>query len=351
MQNSTRNSGTMQTPDTMQNPGTEPAGDTVQARDTTPDAEAALSAAPDDVRRPRIGIPVRLSSSADPDPRVAKANSLFGCIVSLIRDVGGEPVLLTPESLEGLPAGGLNSAPSGGISDGGPSDGGKVPDAPEALDGVVLPGGGDVDPRLYGEAPGPSLYDVNAEQDRLDIAVARRALDAGTPVLGICRGHQLLNVLYGGTLVQDMTPGTVPHRQIPAAANRPWVWHEVTITPGSKVAKMYAAVENPEAGGTGSGGTAPRTTADAAAGKAADAAAAGDAAAVEVKIASGHHQAVDRVAPGLLVTAVADDGTVEALEDPERWVASVQWHPEALELTEEQRLAPFRVFVEACRTR
>jgi putative glutamine amidotransferase len=65
---------------------------------------------PGGVRRPRIGIPVRLSSPAeDPDPRVAKANSLFGCIVSLIRDVGGEPVLLTPESLEG----GLNGAPGG----------------------------------------------------------------------------------------------------------------------------------------------------------------------------------------------------------------------------------------------
>jgi putative glutamine amidotransferase len=218
-----------------------------------------------------------------------------------------------------------------------------VPDAPEALDGVVLPGGGDVDPRLYGEEPGPSLYDVNTEQDRLDIAVARRALDAGMPVLGICRGHQLLNVLYGGTLVQDMTPGTVPHRQIPAAANRPWVWHEVTITPGSKVAKMYAAVQNPDAGGTESAGAGEAPGDEAAA-------APDPAAPVKVKIASGHHQAVDRVAPGLLVTAVADDGTVEALEDPDRWVASVQWHPEALELTEEQRLAPFRVFVEACRT-
>ena len=287
-------------------------------------------------RRPRIGIPVRLSSSADPDPRVAKANGLFDCIVSLLREAGGEPVLLTPESMEER----LNGAARNGAADGGTTDGEKAADAPGAIDGVVLPGGGDLDPRLYGEEPGPTLYDVNAEQDRLDIAVAQRALDEGTPVLGICRGHQLLNVLYGGTLIQDMTPGTVPHRQVPAAANRPWVWHEVTITPGSKVAKMYAAAGNSGAGGTAS----------AKAGEAAGHAAVGDTASVEVKIASGHHQAVGRVAPGLLVTAVADDGTVEALEDPERWVASVQWHPEARELTEEQRLAPFRVFVEACRT-
>ena len=75
------------------------------------------------------------------------------------------------------------------------------------------------------------------------------------------------------------------------------------------------------------------------------------AAGVTVKIASGHHQAVARVADGLVVTAVAEDGTVEALEDPERWVASVQWHPEALELPAEERLAPFRAFVEVCRRR
>ena len=72
---------------------------------------------------------------------------------------------------------------------------------------------------------------------------------------------------------------------------------------------------------------------------------------MSVKIASGHHQAVARVAGGLRVTAVAEDGTVEALEDPERWVASVQWHPEALELPAGERLAPFRAFVEVCRTR
>ena len=67
-----------------------------------------------------------------------------------------------------------------------------------------------------------------------------------------------------------------------------------------------------------------------------------------VTIASGHHQAVARVADGLMVTAVASDGTVEALEDPVRWVASVQWHPEVRELPAEQRVAPFRAFVAAC---
>src|SRR6478672_3641812 len=238
--------------------------------------------------RPRIGLPVRLSSSADSDPRVGEANGLFDYIVDLLRDGGADPVLLT--SAEGL----------------------------AGLDGVVLPGGGDLDPRLYGEEPGVACYDVNPEQDALDLAVARQAIDAGLPVLGICRGHQLLNVLYGGTLIQDMAAGAVAHREpAPVHGAGPWAWHEVAVQAGSKVAALY---------GGGSG-------------------------AVTVKIASGHHQAVARVAGALRVTAVAEDGTVEALEDPERWVASVQWHPEALELPAGERLAPFRAFIEVCRTR
>ena len=247
--------------------------------------------------RPRIGIPVRLSSSADPDPRVAKANGLFDDIVDLVRGGGGEPVLLTPE-----------------LVDDGLFDGGRRAGAPGAIDGVVLPGGGD--------EPGDTLYDVNPEQDRLDIAVARGTIDAGLPLLGICRGHQLLNVVYGGTLTQDMAPGTVAHRNKPPGGGR-WAWHEVAITPGSRVARLYGAATNP---------------------------ALWSADALGVKIASGHHQAVAQVAPGLVVTAVAEDGTVEALEDPKRWVVSVQWHPEVLELSEAQRQAPFRAFVEACRS-
>ncbi|MET1020650.1 MAG: gamma-glutamyl-gamma-aminobutyrate hydrolase family protein [Arthrobacter sp.] len=254
--------------------------------------------------RPRIGIPVRLTGSTDPDPRVAEANELFDYIVDLVRDGGGEPVLLT------------------------------APEEPlEALDGVVLPGGGDLDPRRYGELPGDACFDVSQSQDELDLAVARRSIDAGMPVLGICRGHQLLNVLYGGSLIQDMDPGAVAHRKAaPGHGAGPWAWHEVGISAGSKVAGLY--------GRTASGPAVSGITGDGAA-----------AAAVTVKIASGHHQAVGRVASGLVVTAVADDGTVEALEDPERWVASAQWHPEAVELPAEERLAPFRAFVKVCRDR
>lgn len=248
-----------------------------------------------EVVRPRIGVPVRLSSSDTPDSRVGEANRLFTCIVDLLREAGAQPVLLTPVSADSA---------------------GRLAVEMQTLDGVVLPGGGDINPRLYGQDPDGSLYDVNPEQDHLDMDVARATIDAGLPLLGICRGHQLLNVLYGGTLIQDMAPSAVNHSSLdpddPEAGE--WAWHDVVLTPGSKTAGLY---------GSPDGST--------------------------VKIASGHHQAVSRVGEGLLVTAIADDRTVEALEDPSRWVVSVQWHPEAAQLSDAGRLLPFKEFVDVCR--
>lgn len=244
--------------------------------------------------RPRIGIPVRLSSSDGTDARVGEANELFDSIVELLRDAGAEPVLLDASFTD---------------------EPGRLSTELRSLNGVLLPGGGDLDPRLYGEEAIEACYDVNPDQDRLDLAVARESLDAGLPTLGICRGHQLLNVVYGGTLIQDMHRSSVEHNGlIPAEGElSAWAWHDVELSPGSKVAGLYGGPGKP------------------------------------LRIASGHHQAVSRVGDGLVVTAVAEDGTVEALEDPQRWVASVQWHPEASQLPDKERLAPFKAFVEVCR--
>lgn len=259
---------------------------------------------------PRIGIPVRLSNPTGADPRVGKANELFEQIVDYLRQAGADPVLLDPAY--GDPAASVRE-----------------------LDGVLLPGGGDLDPGLYGEEPGPALYDVNNAQDELDSSVAKAGIAAGIPVLGICRGHQLLNVLYGGTLIQDMHPSAVAHRVDPGGpesqaedswSEHSWAWHDVGLTAGSRLAGLYSgSADSPGSPGS-PGSPAPK-----------------------VRIASGHHQAVARVGEGLAVTAVADDGTIEGLEDPSRWVVSMQWHPEAAPVPEAERIVPFRAFVEVCR--
>lgn len=257
--------------------------------------------------RPRIGIPVRLSSPDGNDVRVGKAHRLFAHIVDLVRDAGAEPVPLK-----------------------GPADVGLLTDELAKFDGVLLPGGGDVDPRLYGQTPVETCYDVNPEQDALDLAVVRAALANDLPVLGVCRGHQLINVAYGGTLVQDMPPTSVAHRKPAPASNDPaaveyqaggpssWAWHPVDLAQGSRIAGLYA-----------DGSKGPRS----------------------LTVASAHHQAVDDIGPGLTVTGVAPDGTVEALEDPDRWLVTMQWHPEAALVPEEERREPFAAFVRVCRDR
>ncbi|MEU8540310.1 gamma-glutamyl-gamma-aminobutyrate hydrolase family protein [Streptomyces sp. NPDC048717] len=245
---------------------------------------------------PRIGIPVRLSDADAPgaDQRVIEANRIFDDVVELIRAAGAEPVLLRPES-EGVP---LDAQVAG-------------------CRGFVVPGGGDVDPTLYGaDSDHPALYDVNPAQDRLDIAVIRHALENRLPMLGICRGMQLLNILRGGSLHLDLPKTSVAHDPV---GGEEWAVHEVALAAGSTVAGVFGADRIP--------------------------------------VSSGHHQAVDRVGEGLVVSARADDGTVEAIEvDPDAesaattaWSVGVQWHPEAFVPSAELRLPLFRALLEQVR--
>lgn len=163
-----------------------------------------------------------------------------------------------------------------------------APDALDVVDAVIFAGGPDLDPAHYGAEPGPHDDPPRTERDAADLAALHRALERRIPVLGVCRGHQVLNVALGGTLHQHL-PDVVGHlrHSIEPATYGPV---QVEPEPGSRV---------------------------------------GDALGGSVQVWCHHHQAVDRLGEGLRVTARADDGTVEAVElAGHPFVVGVQWHPE-----------------------
>ncbi|MCC9595252.1 MULTISPECIES: gamma-glutamyl-gamma-aminobutyrate hydrolase family protein [Rubrivivax] len=163
----------------------------------------------------------------------------------------------------------------------------------DALDGLVLQGGNDVAPETYGQTPLHPDWHGDRVRDLYEIELVDAFVTAGKPVFGICRGMQLLNVMYGGTLVQDIPtqrPAARAHRD---SSNYERHFHDVEIVPGTRLAQLY-------------GGLARAT------------------------VNSIHHQAVERLAPGFAVEArCPDDGTIEAVrhEGP-AWISAVQWHPE-----------------------
>ncbi|MDE0546357.1 gamma-glutamyl-gamma-aminobutyrate hydrolase family protein [Microbacterium sp. C7(2022)] len=154
--------------------------------------------------------------------------------------------------------------------------------------GVIVLGGADVDPALYGQAPDGAWMDsADASADAFEAELMREAIDRGTPVLAICRGMQLLNVTLGGTLVQHLGDGM--HRD--ANPEVDMVTHPVEVLPGTRVAAALGAGEHP--------------------------------------VRSAHHQAVAELGEGLVVTATSSDGVIEAIERAGTpWVVGVQWHPE-----------------------
>jgi putative glutamine amidotransferase len=162
--------------------------------------------------------------------------------------------------------------------------------------GLLLPGGADVGPERYGERRHPRVTDVDSARDEYELALTRAALAAGLPILAICRGLQVLNVAAGGTLVQDIpsqVPGALVHK-VPDPQDA--IAHVVRVTPGSQLADLVRGELT---------------------------------AGYDLDVNSRHHQSAWRVADGFEITAVAPDGVVEALEQPDaRFCVAVQWHPE-----------------------
>lgn len=181
--------------------------------------------------------------------------------------------------------------------------------------GILLTGGGDVDPALYGEAPHSSYEAAEPGRDAFEIALARAAIEADVPLLAICRGMQIVNVAGGGTLVQDIPSeiaGALTHS---ITEPRFAIAHEVWVTKGSRLWAIMADKLDGES----------------------------------LQVNSRHHQAVKRAADGFEVTATAPDGVIEAMERPaSRFCLAVQWHPENFWRTGEFRPL-FEHFVRAVR--
>jgi putative glutamine amidotransferase len=166
----------------------------------------------------------------------------------------------------------------------------QLEEALAGFDGIVMCGGPDLDPKLYGGRAHPEVYGLDPERDASDLELARLLVEQRIPALCICRGLQVLNVAHGGTLVEHL-PDEVGLRVRHSGAERAYVPHAVQLAPGSRLAALLG-----------------RTS---------------------IEPASSHHQAVRAPAPGFDVVARAEDGTIEALEhrEHERLIA-VQWHPE-----------------------
>lgn len=178
----------------------------------------------------------------------------------------------------------------------------ELPSRLAGFGGVLVPGGADVDPARYGADPAPQTHDVVAFQDEFDLGVTRAVLDVELPALAICRGMQVLNVALGGTLVQHVAD-TSHHNGI----------HHVTVMAGSR---LHAAVGSER-----------------------------------IDVSSYHHQAIDRLGSGLVVTALAADGVVEAVEHRDADIVAVQWHPEDRHTSSDTDAALFADLVDRARKR
>ena len=182
--------------------------------------------------------------------------------------------------------------------------------------GVLLSGGGDVLPSLYGESTHPSFSAAEPGRDEYELELIRRAFDADIPLFAICRGVQVLNVARGGTLVQDIPSELAPGETHELRTAPDALAHDVRVTPGSLLERVLREQLS---------------------------------ALRSCRVNSRHHQAPKAVGTGLVASALAPDGVIEALEAPDRrFCLGVQWHPENFWRTGEFRRL-FEAFVSACR--
>ncbi|MCC6168199.1 MAG: gamma-glutamyl-gamma-aminobutyrate hydrolase family protein [Caldilineaceae bacterium] len=182
----------------------------------------------------------------------------------------------------------------------------------ERLDGLLLPGGEDLDPSHYGAERHPQLGATDKERDRTELLLTEWALEAGMPLLGVCRGVQVMNVVCGGTLYQDLhsqRPDLQKHDYFPPTYERFRIVHRIDIEPDSALARALGAVH---------------------------------------EVNSMHHQGIAELGVGLRAVARAEDSLVEALEMPHLpFAVGVQWHPEELARTDDHSTSLFYEFVRA----
>ena len=234
----------------------------------------------------RTGAPSRVSRD-----EVAFAGKRY--LNSILR-AGGEPVVIAPQVF---------------VDD----------DANELLsrfDALVLMGGPDVDPSLYGQQASPNVYGVSPQQDRFETAMLRGALANELPVLAVCRGMQLTNVVLGGTLVQHLgdlanASSLVAHAPGEFPVGAEFALHEIEFEPGCWLARAA--------------GTA------------------------RLRGASFHHQGIDRLAAGFNAVGRAPDGLLEAIEHEKHRIIGVQWHPEDTSADDPQQQGIYDAFVELAR--
>jgi len=236
---------------------------------------------------PIIGITAALRRIVT-DAGEKPGHAVLPTYTSMVAGAGAVPVLLTPVGA------------------------GAIAVLLDRLDGVVLSGGGDVDPLRYGGPPHPAIYGIDAARDQFEIALSRAAAERRIPTLCICRGMQVMNVAFGGTLIADIpstAPGALNHDVDGDGASHPQ--HRVAVSAGSSTAKALGTTD--------------------------------------LEVNSIHHQSVDLLGAGLIATGHSPDGIIEALEPADSaWpMWAVQWHPEYLGPGDDPSVRLFEALVSA----